>query len=216
MELVLTLSSTNENKTIMDILAQLASESIEQKRMESEQQSSRSSLIKRLLIKGAAKTVEFIGEDAVNSVFSMLKTTLGRVINENLSQNNIPAAFVVEEIIKLDALVKVTLKLDSINYKGVINRFLPEILFSLREEDPANYMWRVYDVISDDQPSIVRAVMDTISNDKKDEIIELMILENKNILCDKISDLLAASNIEIAVDDIFVTVEPHIPRKNYN
>ena len=208
MKLVLTLASTNEKKSIMDILAQFASESIEQKITESVPSSQSSGGFKKLfkekLIKGAAKTVEFIGEDAVNSVFSMLKPTLGRVINENLQQNDIAASFLVEEIKKEDEKMKVTLKLDSISYKGVINKFLPAILDAVRENDPENYMWKVYDVISDDQPKIVKAVMDTISNEKKEEIISMMILQHKDGICDKFSGLLAAQNIEISVDDINV------------
>ena len=208
MELLLTLSSTNENKTIMDILAQLASEAIEQKNMEREvQQPSRSSMIKKFLIKGAAKTVEFIGEDAVNSVFSMLKPTLAKVINDNLQQNRIPAVFSVEEIIKEDEKMKITIVQESIHYAGVINKFLPGIISSVRENDPGNYLWRVYDVISDDQPEIVRAVLDTISDEKKEEMIEMMIIQNKHQICDKVSEFLIAQNIEIAVDDIIVNIE---------
>ena len=210
MKLILTLSSTNKNKSIMDILAQLATESMEARRQENELPPTRTSGLKKLLIKSAAKTVELIGEDAVNSVFAMLKSTLGRVINENLQQNDIQVAFNVEQIVKDDDRMKVTLKLDSINYKGVINRFLPEILFSLRENDPDNYMWNVYDIVSDDQPKIVKAVMDIISNDKKEEIIALMISQNKAVLCDKISGLLAAQNIEVSIDDIRVLTEPQM------
>ena len=215
MKLLLTLVSANEKKSIMDILTQLAAESIEQKHAESESSSSRSGLLKKILIKGAAKTVEFIGEDAVNSVFSMLKSTLGRMINENLQQNKIPAAFLVEEIRKEDDRIKVTLELDSINYKGVINRFLPEIIFSARENDPENYIWKVYDVISDDQPNIVKALMDTISNDKKEEIVGMMIFHYRNDLCDIISSVLIAEGIEISIDDIDVISEPFAKRSPF-
>ena len=210
MKLILTLASTNENKTIMDIIAQLATDAMERKRLESEPSPSPySGGFRRLLIKGAAKTVEFIGEDAVNSVFSMFKSTLARIINDNLQQNKIPAAFLVDEIIKVDEKMQVTLSLDTISYKGMINRFLPDIISSAREKDPENYFWRVYDVISDDQPNIVKVVMDTISNDKKNEIIGMMILQYKTDLCDIISSILVAENIEIAVDDIRVITIPH-------
>ena len=37
-----------------------------------------------------------------------------------------------------------------------------------------------------------------------------MILQYKNNLCDIISSILVAENIEIAVDDINVAAEPHI------
>ena len=214
MKLLLTLVSTNENKTVVDILAQLAADSLEQKNMEkiSAPRSGRiGSLVKNKLIKGMAKTVELIGEEAVNSVFTMLKPKLSRIINENLQQNKIPAVFSVEEIITDLDKINITVNLDSINYTGVINRFLPDILYSLRENDPDNYMWRVYDVISDEQPRIVKAVMDTINNEKKEEIIEMMILQNKDSLCDKVSDLLAAENIEISVDNIYVTLDHQAP-----
>ena len=204
MKLTLTLVSTNENKSIMDVLAQLATEAMERKQAENVSASPYSGGLKKLLIKGAAKTVEFIGEDAVNSVYSMLKPALAKIINDNLQQNRIPASFLVEQIKKDQEKMKVTLTLDSINYKGMINRFLPDILESAREHDPDNYVWRVYDVISDDQPKIVKVVMDTISNEKKDEIIELMILQYKNNLCDIISSLLVVENIELAVDDISI------------
>ena len=207
MKLILTLVSANDNKSIMDILAQLAADTMEQKSQENESSSGSSALgklVKNKLIKGAAKTVELLGEDAVNSVFSLLKTTIGKTINDNLAQNKIPADFIVEEIKKEFDEVKITLKLDSINYKGVINRFLPDIIDSARENDPDNYVWRVYDVISDDQPKIVKAVMDTISNDKKDEIIGMMIYQHRQSLCDIISSLLIAENIEISVEDIDV------------
>lgn len=188
----------------MDVLAQLATEAMERKQAENVSASPYSGGLKKLLIKGAAKTVEFIGEDAVNSVYSMLKPALAKIINDNLQQNRIPASFLVEQIKKDQEKMKVTLTLDSINYKGMINRFLPDILESAREHDPDNYVWRVYDVISDDQPKIVKVVMDTISNEKKDEIIELMILQYKNNLCDIISSLLVVENIELAVDDISI------------
>ena len=208
MKLILTLVSSNEEKSIMDILAQLATEALDRKRLETDPMAALSGgfgkVFKDKLIKGAAKTVDFIGGDVANSVFSMLKPTLGKVINDNLQQNKIPAAFIVEEIVKEGDKMKVTLFLDSISYAGVINRFLPEIIDSVREQDPANYMWRVYDVISDDQPMIVRAVLDTINNYKKNEIIGMMILQNKDVLSDKISGLLAAENIQIAIDDIDV------------
>ena len=217
MKLLLTLVSTNENKSIIDILAQIAAESLDQKHTEkiSAPRSGRiGSLVKNKLIKGVAKTVEFIGEDAVNSVFTMLKPSLSKLINENLQQNKIPAVFLVEEInMDLDKM-NITVNLESINYTGVINRFLPEILFSLRDKDPENYMWRVYDVISDEQPRIVKAVMDTINNEKKEEIIEMMILQNKDSICDTVSSLLAAENIEISVENIIVSLGPEIPYEN--
>lgn len=207
MKLVFTVTSTNENKSIMDVIAQVAAESLEQRHEEREPSSHSGgfkSFVRGKLIKGAARTVELIGSDAVNSVFSMLKPKLGRIINENLQQNDIAAVFLVEDIVKEDEKMKVTVNLESINYTRVINRFLPEIIRTIRDGDPSNYLWKIYDVISDDQPRIVKAVMDTISDAKKEEIIEMMILQNKDLICDKISGLLTAQNIAISVDNIYV------------
>ena len=208
MELLFTLVSANEKKSIMDILTQLAAESLGRKQIDSEPSTTRSATIKKTfkerLIKGAAKTVGLIGEDVVNSVFSMLKPTLGKIINENLQQNNIPAFISIEQIIKEYEKMKITVDINSINYEGVINRFLPDIIHALREKDPGNYLWKVYDIVSDDQPAIVKAVMNTISNEKKEEIIEMMIVQNEKIICDKISELLTAQRIEISVDDVSV------------
>ena len=208
MELLATLVSTNKNRSIMDIVAKTAKDLTARKEDIISSIGKRRSirdLVKNKLIDGAAKTLDLMSEDVANSIFSYLAPAFDNTINDYLTKNKIRADISTGEIKKEGEKMKITLNVSDIDYEGIIIKFLPDIIKSLKTKDPENYVWKIHSVIEKDQDEVVRAVLGKISNSKKEEIIEIVITQYKNSICNAISDFLEKQDIGLAVDDLCVS-----------
>ena len=72
----------------------------------------------------------------------------------------------------------------------------------LREQDPDLLWLKVVDVIGEDRETVVNSALGSISDKKKEKIIELLLTFYNKDLCKTISDYLADQRIALKVSDI--------------
>lgn len=98
----------------------------------------------------------------------------------------------------------VTLDLNEIDYLGILKRNLDTILDAVKKIYPDIIAWDILDILSDDKDTAVNAVLNSVSDSKKEEIVKLIIKKFETNFCNAITDALKDQEIELAAKNLTV------------
>ena len=156
-------------------------------------------------LKGAIKMTGYLGDNTLNSLLEKLKHILTGKINQYLDKKNISISVRLEKITKEKNEMKINIDVNNVDYSSIINKFLPDVIVSLREKDGDSVLWQITDVIKDVQPQIIKTVLNELSEEKKEQIIKILVDTYNNEICEKISGYLSDQKINFAVTNIDIS-----------
>lgn len=97
-----------------------------------------------------------------------------------------------------------TLDLDGIDYWEIMKRNLDVILDAVKTIYPDNVMWDIVDILQDDKDVIAETVLNSLSAEKKEKIVKLLITEFQTNICAAVTDTLNEEGIELAAKSLSV------------
>ena len=202
LELVLT---PDNNKDLADVVASMLDMSGDRPGAEGISVLAGKSLFKRAIGKAAVGAVRMIGaagDNTTNALLMKLRPFITDKVNEYLVKYHITASVIINSVVKEDNTMKIVLEADAIDYKGIITHYLPQILDSVRKKDSQSILIQITDIIENDKAAVIGAVLDNLSDEKKEAIVKLLVNRYDRVICDKISEYLSDQNIAIKVSQI--------------
>lgn len=201
-ELIIT---ADNNKDPADVIASILEKSDDRSAMARYHEHERKPLLKKVIGKaavGAVKVIGAAGDSATNALLMKLRPFITNMVNDYMAKNHITASVLINSIVKEENKMKITAEVDSIDYKGIISHYLPQIIDSVRKSDPQSILIKITDIIGNDIEAVIGAVLDNLSDEKKEAIVKLLVNRYSSTICNKISDYLADQKIEIKVSRI--------------
>lgn len=160
------------------------------------------SIFKKIIEKAAVRVLRSTGDYTTNALLMKLKPFITDKINEYLSSNHITLSVIIGSIVKEGNIMRITLEVNSIDYKGIITHYLPQILDSLCEKDSQSILLQITDILENDKAAVIGAVLDNLGDKKKEAIVSLLVNRYNSAICEKISKYLSDQNIAVQVSQI--------------
>ena len=157
----------------------------------------------KLGLKGALLGLDAIGDGATNAVFTLLRPVLESIVkDEVLEPFHIAAKVSIVKIRKMDESLRITVAVKDIDYVRSLTPNLPLITKALREELSDTVLCDVLDILQDDTPVAVTAVLQSVSNRKKDELVRLLVGTYHQEICEFLTQLLVDNKIKLTVKEL--------------
>ena len=202
LELILT---PDNNKDLADVVSSMLEMSDDRPTAADSPTFARRPLFKKVIGKAAVSAVRVIGatgDNTTNALLMKLRPFITDKVNEYLVKYHITASVIINSIVKEENTMKIVLEADAIDYKGIITHYLPQILDSVRKKDSQSILIQITDIIKNDKAAVIGAVLDNLSDEKKEAIVKLLVNRYHSTICEKISKYLADQNIAIQVSQI--------------
>lgn|GEM_PF-951518 len=159
----------------------------------------------KLGLKGALFGLGAIGDGATNAVLTLLRPVLESVVkDEVLTPFHIAAKVDIIKIRKQEESLRITVAVKDVDYVRSLTPNLPLITKALREKLSGAVLCNILDVLQDDTPAAVSAVLKAVSNRKKDEIVRLLVGAYHKEICDFLTQLLTDNRIKLTVKELAI------------
>ncbi len=97
----------------------------------------------------------------------------------------------------------ISVEIKRINYSQLVERFLPDILRYFTTEDES-LLSKVINILADEQEKIAKAILDNLSEEKKEELGRLILSERQAEICGVITKFAQEGEVYIEVKDIII------------
>lgn len=160
--------------------------------------------LKTMAVKGMIGVVDSLGDNAVNIALQKFKPIVRGALSHFFIKNGIVADINDITLVKEGNTMRVTAEIDNIDYVSIIDKFLPIIFGALKKKDPDNILCAIADVLDENLTDIIKATLNSVSGEKKEQIIKLLILHYHDTICRKSSEIMSEHQINMEVTSIEV------------
>ena len=158
--------------------------------------------VEKFGIKAGYWTAGIFGDGGANTVFSWV-SDIFKNLTENIMKNNHIYADIQKVTVEKDhEMLNVTATARNIEYSKSLAENYNRIMDGLKQLPADHIVRKILDTLQDDKIAVVSALLDAISEKKKEEIIKLLIGEFHESLCAFLTKLLNDNKIELAIKKI--------------
>lgn len=158
--------------------------------------------VEKFGIKAGYWTAGIFGDGGTNTVFSWV-SDIFKNLTENIMKNNHIYADIQKVTVEKDhETLNVTATARNIEYSKSLAENYNRIMDGLKQLPADHIVRKILDTLQDDKIAVVSALLDAISEKKKEEIIKLLIGEFHESLCAFLTKLLNDNKIELAIKKI--------------
>lgn len=148
------------------------------------------------------KLAGIFGDSGTNTALSLVRGIFEKIAKDNLHKNHIYADVKKLTVEKNGEKLDVTLEAENILYSKSITENFQRIMDGLKKLPEDHIVIKVLDTLQDDKAAVVSALLDAVSEEKKEAIIKLLVGEFHEKLCSFIAKLLSDNNIQLTVKTI--------------
>lgn len=158
--------------------------------------------VEKFGIKAGYWTAGIFGDGGTNTVFSWVSDIFKNLIENIMKNNHIYADIQKVTVEKDHEMLNVTATARSIEYSKSLAENYNRIMDGLKQLPADHIVRKILDTLQDDKIAVVSALLDAISEKKKEAIIKLLIGEFHESLCAFLTKLLNDNKIELAIKKI--------------
>lgn len=194
--------SADNGKNLSDVLLNITENFAGDSNKKAEQANTFGSWISKTLTKGAIKFSDYLGDGAANSFMAKSKDKITAIINNYMYKNGVFIEVAVEQLVKSNEMLFCYLNTVKIDYKNLAEKFLPLLQDLLNKNMPDGIATGIFAIIDKELNNVSNAVLENISDDKKEKIIKFLIERYNKTICNKVTEKLKEKGIEIKVSHI--------------
>ena len=142
------------------------------------------------------------GDNGNNALFSLVRSFFENETKKFLKDNDIYATAKNLVLTKKGEELHISVDIEDIDYTKSLTINQQRIIDALRKLSPDNVAWEILGVLQDDTNIIVSSVLETVSDEKKEAIIKLLIKQFHSNICKAITNALAGNKIGLCVKKI--------------
>ncbi len=158
--------------------------------------------IEKFGIKAGYWTAGIFGDGGTNTVFSWVGDIFKDLAKNAMQNNHIYADILKVTVEKDHETLNVTVIAENIEYSKSLSENYERIMDGLKQLPADHTVRKVLDTLQNDKNKVVSALLDAISEKKKEAIIKLLIEEYHESLRGFITKLLNDNKIQLAIKEI--------------
>lgn len=155
-----------------------------------------------LLIKSTDLLTQSFKNKVAVSLCNKNKEMLIKEINHFLEDNHIKATVVGLQTKHENEHVLIQAKIIQVDYEKIVLHYLPDIISLIPNDENTEVFLRALQLLENEREQMISAMLSSMSEAKKDEILKLFVNAYRDELCIAINELLADNDIVVTVDEL--------------
>lgn len=153
----------------------------------------------KLAIKAGYRTTGVFGDDATNTVVSWFNGVVMEITRKMLKDNHIYAEVKKITVEKEEETLRLALEVDHIQYEKSLIKNLKRIVSGLQKLPEDHIVRTILDILQEDKEAVVSALLSAISDEKKEDIIKVLVEKYHDNLCSLLTNLINENKINLAI-----------------
>ncbi len=156
------------------------------------------------LLKGVAKFSSHLGDGTANLLLDGFKSKISELVCGYVQKYGIPAKISTDKISKIGNTFTLIFTASEIDYVKLTEKLLPLLPDYLKSKNYDNALTDIMGIIGDDSTRAASALLNSIDDNKKEQIIKALAARYQNEICAKLTELINKQKIDIIVEHIAV------------